>query len=673
MANDFQHIINRLQQGRVWDFPGGVHPPEHKALSNLQHIARLPLPKKLYVPLKQHIGVEGQLAVTKGEYVKKGQPLTTSSHPFAVPVHAPTSGTISEISQHVSAHPSAMPEATVTLLPDGEESWYGLTPLINYQQVPKTQVIEQICQAGISGMGGAGFPAHIKVSPKKDVEFLIINGIECEPYITSDDRLMREHAQRILQGVEILNHLLSPRQVVVAIEDNKPEAIDAMQAGCDERGYILVSVPTKYPAGGEKQLIQLLTQREVPQHGLPIDVGVIMQNVGTCFAVAEAVLQGKPLIERVVTITGGAMNAPGNVWALLGTPVSHLLSQGEYQAQRQSKQQLIMGGPMMGFTLPSPQVPITKISNCLLVPASKELANDQQESPCIRCGACEQACPAGLLPQQLFWHAKGKEYDKTEQHNLFDCIECGACAFVCPSQIPLVHYYRVAKADIRAERAEKIKAEKAKERFEARNARLQKQQQEREEKHRKAAEARRQAMDNQAGAKDKIAAALARAKAKKAQQGTEPAAPETSNAADINTSPDKKQTKSVAAAAIARAKAKRAASAAAQNTQQTTAEVNKEQSGTTGSPTPDSQSTDNPAQDKKAKIAAAVARAKAKKHAAAQAQSNTESEQANKATAPASGTESAVAPATEKKAKIAAAVARAKAKKLAAQQQEDNK
>ncbi|MCC2616794.1 electron transport complex subunit RsxC [Aestuariibacter halophilus] len=633
MYVEFDTILERLNQGRLWDFPGGVHPDGRKTLSNKHPITHLPMASELYVTVKQHIGTDGQVCVNVGDRVLKGQPLTRSTNPFAVPVHAPTSGHIKAIGPHVAAHPSGLSKQTVTLTPDGEDEWIELKPLKDYQKQAKTRIIEAICAAGISGMGGAGFPTHIKVAPKHNVEFLIINGVECEPYITADDCLMREHAWQIRQGIDVLMHLLSPKKVVIAIEDNKPEAIEAMQVACDKTSDILVvPVPTKYPAGGEKQLIQVITGREVPRQGLPIDVGVITQNVGTCYAVADAIMHGKPLIERVVTLTGEALNRPRNAWVPIGTPMSHLLAQGEYHAKRQQTPNVIMGGPMMGFTVTSNDVPVVKTTNCMLVGADHEIDLTQHEEPCIRCSACADACPASLLPQQLFWHSKAQEYDKAQDYNLFDCIECGACAFECPSHIPLVHYYRKAKADIRHQQAEKDKADKARERFEARKERLAREQAEREEKHRKAAEARRQAM-NQSGddAKDKIAAALARAKAKKAQE---------TGAGSSTASTDAPSSNDKVAAAIARAKAKRAQAA--------------------GSPSADetpSASEDN----KQDKVAAAIARAKAKR-AAQKTEAAQESTPDVKAETPDAGSD-----ANDKQARIAAAVAKAKAKRAAQQ------
>jgi electron transport complex protein RnfC len=629
MPTSFDDIIVKLDNNELWDFPGGVHPPQHKHLSNQEPIGQLPIPERLYIPLKQHIGVEGHIIVEAGQHVLKGQALTKSMNPFAVPIHAPTSGTIIDIAPHVSAHPSGLLEITIELQSDQQDTWVALKPLGDYLNQSSMAILTTICDSGISGMGGAGFPTHIKSAPKKNVEFLIINGVECEPYISSDDTLMREHAWQIRQGIDVLSHLLNPKQVLIGIEDNKPEAIEAMRVACRENThYRICIIPTKYPAGGEKQLIQLLTNREVPSGGLPMDVGVIMHNVGTCFAIADAIFSGKPLIQRVVTVTGQALKKRGNYWSLIGTPIEHLLAYSEYNAKKQKTPTVIMGGPMMGFTVASPQVPVVKITNCILVPADKELAGGltgKQEQACIRCGACADVCPASLLPQQLLWHAKAKELDKAQEYHLFDCIECGACAYVCPSEIPLVHYYRIAKADVRIEQQEKQKSDKARERFETRAARLIADQQARDEKHRVAAEARQQAMAQSGNdAKDKIAAALARAKQKKqAQTTTElPSAEQQTN---TNTESDQAEQAAdpVASnnqrvqAAIARAKAKKAALEVQAN--------NENNENHKSGPAPEiTVQTDVVPASNNERVQAAIARAKAKK-AALKAQATNES------------------------------------------------
>ncbi|WP_411360499.1 electron transport complex subunit RsxC [Pseudidiomarina salilacus] len=515
--------LKEIEAGRIWTFPGGIHPPERKELSNTVPIAQLPLAATYTVPLKQHIGGPAEICVSVGERVLHGQPLSKAALGQGLPIHAPTSGTVTAIGPGRIAHPSAMADIVIRIAADGKDESVPQQGLTDYTQVSRAELLERICMAGIAGLGGAGFPTAQKLALQRPIDYLIINGVECEPYISADDRLMREHAATILDGAAILLHLAGTTKGLVAIEDNKPEAIAAMrEVLADYPQFSLRVVPTKYPSGGEKQLIQLLTGRQVPSKGLPIDIGLVMQNVGTAYAVSRAIRHGEALTERVVTVTGENVQKPGNYWVRIGTPVATLLQQTGFVSEG-DQQRVIMGGPMMGFTLPDLEVPVVKITNCLLIPSTQELAPAQQEMPCIRCGACADVCPAQLLPQQLQWLAKAKDYDGLEQQNLFDCIECGACAYVCPSEIPLVHYYRKAKAEIRNLAREKAKAEVARERFEARQERLEREKEERLERHRKAAEARKQAQAEQVAAggndpQDAVQAAIARAKARKAAQ-----------------------------------------------------------------------------------------------------------------------------------------------------------
>ncbi|KZN50177.1 electron transport complex subunit RsxC [Pseudoalteromonas luteoviolacea] len=644
-------LLEQIESGKLWQFPGGIHPPEQKFVSNQIGIGNLPLPEYLVLPLKQHIGANGQLLVNKGEHVLKGQVLTRPGTNWSLPIHAPTSGTIADIKPMPSAHPSAMPELSIILTPDGEETWCPLTSRESIEGLDSKALIDILHHAGIAGMGGAGFPTYVKADSAKQIEYLVVNGVECEPYITADDMLMREHAKEIISGIEVMMSILSPQYTLVGIEDNKPQAIEAMRTAANHNDKILIrAIPTKYPSGGEKQLIKVLTSKEVPSGGIPADVGVLVQNVGTLYAVSEAVYKGKPLIERVVTVTGNTIHTPQNVWALLGSEVKHLLhSQGFTPVE---DQRVIMGGPMMGFTLPTVRIPVIKTTNCILAPDNQELAVAGQEQACIRCSACADACPQTLLPQQLQWFAKGQEYEKLEEYNLFDCIECGACSYVCPSEIPLVQYYRVAKAEIREQKLEKVKAERAKERFEARKARLEREQEDRQNRHKRPART--------APAKDKVKvsealervkskrpeqsavqAAIERAKAKKADDDTSTLEPDNSAVAlerakrkeqarkykeEKAQSSDDSAPKDAVAAAIARAKAKKAAKAA----QETNVPEQKD--------------------SKKAAVAAAIARAKAKKAG--------QSEVSDAEAAASSDKD-------PRKAAVASAIARAKAKKIA--------
>ncbi|ELI8060225.1 electron transport complex subunit RsxC, partial [Yersinia enterocolitica] len=479
-------LFTARKHDNIWEFDGGIHPPEMKLQSSRVPMRIATLPEQLIVPLQQHLGPEGELRVSTGERVLKGQPLTVGRG-RTVPVHAPTSGVITAIAPHTTAHPSGLAELCVHITPDGEDRWREQQPWADYSLRDKNDLLERIHQAGIAGLGGAGFPTASKLqSGLNSVTTLIINAAECEPYITADDRLMQEHASEVVLGTQILMYLLQPQQVLMGIEDNKPEAITALQHALRGQDKIQLRViPTKYPSGGAKQLTKILTGKEVPFGKHSSSIGVLMQNVGTVVAIKRAVIDDEPLIERVVTLTGDALSKPGNFWARIGTPVLHLLKLAGFTPQNQPM--VIMGGPLMGLTLPSLDVPIVKISNCILAPTEAEMGLSEPEQSCIRCGLCVDACPAGLLPQQLYWFSRGEEHEKARNHNLFDCIECGACAYVCPSNIPLVQYYRQEKAEIRTLDQEAERAAQAKARFEAKQARLQREKLARELRHKQAA------------------------------------------------------------------------------------------------------------------------------------------------------------------------------------------
>lgn len=474
---------------KIWDFPGGVHPPENNHQSTSRPIRGAGIADVLTLPLQQHIGQPAKVIVAAGDHVLKGSCLAAASGTAAVPVHAPTSGTIEAISLQPVPHPSGMADWCVTLRPDGLDTWGERSPLTDYKTMPRDQVLEAIRQAGVVGMGGAGFPTHIKLGPAKSckVHTLILNGAECEPYITADDMIMRERADQVISGLQIMAWILRPERCVIAIEDNKPEAIQAIQSATEGSQTEVVVIPTRYPSGGEKQLIQILTGMEVPHDSIPADIGVICQNVGTAVAVSRAVLLGEPLISRVTTVTGDAVSNPGNFDVLLGTPIQYLLDTAGIIPDRLNR--LILGGPMMGHTLNNTSTPVIKTSNCIIAATAQELPAPEPEQPCIRCGRCAEVCPMELLPQQLFWYAKAAEFEKAKHQNLFDCIECGACSYVCPSSIPLVQYYRYAKGEIRTQQAELIKSDQARERFEARQTRLKREQAEREARRKERARA----------------------------------------------------------------------------------------------------------------------------------------------------------------------------------------
>lgn len=516
---------------QIWDFSGGIHPAEHKQISTSRPIQAAGIPAQLILPLQQHIGAPAEPIVAIGDRVLKGQKIADVSHSMGVPLHAPTSGVIESIGDYPVPHPSGMSDTCLVLKPDGEDQWCERYPVSDYRKLDRDQVLEIIHCAGISGMGGAGFPTHIKLQPSRDrkVDTLILNGAECEPYITADDMTMRERADAVIAGLKVMAWILRPERCVIGIEDNKPEAASALREAIRGTQIEMAIIPTKYPSGGEKQLIQILTGMEVPSGGIPADIGVMCQNVGTAVAVGQAVFEGTPLIARTVTVTGEAVEQPGNFDVLLGTPMDYLLEQANLQSNKVNR--LILGGPMMGYTLTTTAVPVAKTSNCIIAATASELPAPPPEQACIRCGQCAEVCPMELLPQQLFWHAKATEFEKAEHLNLFDCIECGACSYVCPSSIPLVQYYRYAKGEIRIQRAEHLKADHARERFEARQQRLEREQQEkdlrRKERAKAAADAQAkkkadaqkaaangEAVDERAARSALVEQALARKKAK---------------------------------------------------------------------------------------------------------------------------------------------------------------
>ncbi|WP_440894252.1 electron transport complex subunit RsxC [Aeromonas dhakensis] len=635
-----QSLLERIKAGTLWDFHGGIHPPENKEQSSLTPVVDAGLPPQLIIPVRQHAGPAGDLLVRVGDRVKKGQPLTRHEKGRIVPVHASTSGTITAIGHHTVAHPSGLDDLCITLTPDGEDAWGERKGQADYWNLERGELLERIQQAGIAGLGGAVFPTHSKLDGRGQLtEILIVNGLECEPYITTDDRLMQEYADEIMDGIRVLKHLLKPKLTLIGVEDNKPAAIGELTRHATDEDVLVKTVPTKYPSGGAKQTIELLTGRQVPKGGRAVDMGIMVLNVATVFAIKRAIIDGEPLISRIVTLTGDAFKKPGNAWVLLGTPVRWLLQR--FELQPEADQRVIMGGPMMGFTLPHAMVPVVKATNCLLSPTRAELPPPGPEQACIRCSACADACPANLLPQELYWYSRAKEYDKAEGLNLFDCIECGACAWVCPSEIPLVQYYKIAKDDIREARAEAEKAERAKQRFEAKQARFEREKAAREARHAEAAAQRRQAM-TAAGGEDPVAAALARLKAKQE-------APVTAVAATAEGVPDNSAVIAAREARKREAEARRAAKAL-----------------DTAATEPSDATATTEADPKKAAIAAALARAKAKK--AAQS-GDTEAAQATPADATAST--SAAAQSDPKKAAIAAAIARAKAKKAQAGSETD--
>ena len=462
-------------------FHGGVHPAQHKLISTHQPIQTPPLADKLIISLTQHVGPASIPLAEIGQYVEGGELIARCAPPLGVPLHAPTSGTIIDIGDYPTSHPSGLAGPCIVLAPDGLKKNKAFQPKDRPSSVQSLKAI--LLHSGIIGMGGAGFPSFRKIANKAgQIHTLIVNAAECEPYITCDDLLMRERPHEIIEGALITAHALGASRVLIGIEDNKPEAADSLrqyQPKAESNANIHVEVcvvPTIYPMGSANQLITQLTHQEVPADAHSTDLGLVMFNVATLAAIYRAVIIGKPVMSRIVTITGFAIERPCNVEIPIGTPFEHLVN---WAGLHSPHAPWLMGGPMMGTPIHHPQTPVIKTSNCLLVNKPEPTT---ETLPCIRCGACMDACPVNLLPQQLYWHAKAEELDKLEALHLKDCIECGCCAYVCPSHIPLVQYYRHAKVAVKKDKADKAAQQRAKQRHEAQIARKEQEAREKSER-----------------------------------------------------------------------------------------------------------------------------------------------------------------------------------------------
>ena len=510
---------------KLFRIHGGLHLQAHKSASTSHALRDAGLPDRLYLPLKQHNGDYPEPLVVPGERVLKGQMIAAPVTNISVPVHASSSGTVSLIGAHPVAHPSGQSDRCIVIEVDGKDEAIEYRPT-DIRHASPTQLIDLLRNAGTAGLGGAVFPTAAKLlrANRTGIKTLIINGVECEPYISCDDMLMRDRSAEIVRGIEILQQILAPAKVLIGIEDNKPEAFKAMTAALEKYSLIntrLISIPTIYPSGGEKQLIQILTGDEIPQGQIALDIGYLCQNVGSCAAIARAIDTGEPLISRVVTVSGENIIQPGNWEVRLGTAISHLIAlAGGYKQADNTR--ILMGGPMMGFPLASTEIPIVKASNNILVMRrTDKIQGSSQHDECIRCAECTEVCPANLLPQQLYWQVRAKAFDKAADYHLFDCIECGCCTEVCPSDIPLVQYYRSAKAEIRAAALEQVKSDRARHRFEFREQRLllkKQQEEERRRLKRMALKNKKPGIDTNNPASAPVQAALERVKARKLAQ-----------------------------------------------------------------------------------------------------------------------------------------------------------
>ena len=510
---------------RLYTFHGGLRLPGHCEITAATPIAPAGIPPVLTLPLRQHIGEPAECIVRPGDYVYKGQVIATAPGVISAPVHASSSGTVSAVEKRPVPHPSGLQADCIVIETDGKDCYRQSDhTAIDYRQMEPASMCDLIRQAGIVGLGGAGFPTQLKLCRyRQRIELLLIIAVECEPYISCDNRLLQERAAGIIEGVRILRHGVQPDTCIIAVEDNMLQAEQALRTALEaanEPGITVTRVPDIYPSGGERQLIRILTGREVPSQGFPADVGIICQNVGTAEAVYNAIVRQQPLLSRIVTVTGEGVVRPQNFATLLGTPVSHLIAAaGGYTAD---VERLLIGGPMMGHAVNTDSIPVIKTTNCVLAVTREEMPAPPPAEPCIRCAQCTAVCPADLLPQQLYWYARSNNYDAAQDYNLFDCIECGCCAYVCPSHIPLVQYYRHAKTEIWAQEVQKKASDNSRNRHESNQQRLARIKLERAERMARKKQALSSDTDGKDAKQAAIQAALDRVKRKKTQADTVP-------------------------------------------------------------------------------------------------------------------------------------------------------
>ena len=437
-------------------FKKGLHPEDYKYFSQDKAIETLPLPDDVYIPLQQHIGAPCEALVQKGDKVKTGQVIANTGAYVSAPVHSSITGVVKDIQKYY--HPLGMRATMIHIQREGEEEWELLEKIDDWKWAPKEKLIEVIRDAGIVGLGGATFPTHVKLNPPEDkaIDSFILNGVECEPYLTADDRLMIEEADKILLGMAIMMHILDVKKGYIGIENNKPKAISMMQKRVVELGYPFQVVPlkVKYPQGAEKMLIYSVLKKKVPYSKLPMDVGVVVNNVATAYAVADAIVESKPLVQRVITVTGDGVTEPKNLMARLGTPFKNLFE--ACGNVKDDVHRIFMGGPMMGMTQYHLESPVVKGSSGI-VAVTENLVEEVTTFPCIRCGACVRTCPMNLMPLRLSKFAQEKHMDNLNEFGVMNCIECGSCAYVCPANIPLVQWIKVGKLRLRESNAKKAK------------------------------------------------------------------------------------------------------------------------------------------------------------------------------------------------------------------------
>lgn len=432
---------------KFFGFRGGVHPPENKIQTENMDVEEVKAPKMLYVALLQHIGAPLDPIVAVGDRVLKGQKIADSQAFMSSPIHSPVSGIVKRIEDHV--FPLMGRIKTVIIENDEQETWDELSKIEKWENVDRRTLLTMIREKGIVGIGGASFPTHIKLDPPADakIDTLLLNGAECEPYLNSDNRLMIENPEKIVNGIKIIKKILGVNRAIVGIEENKPEAIASMRKAVEGTGIEIAPLKTKYPQGGEKQLIKAVLDRQVPSGKLPSAVGVVVQNTGTAAAIYDGIVNGIPLIEKVVTVSGKGIINPKNVKIAIGTPFSYLL---DYcGVNREVVDKLVMGGPMMGMAQFSEEAPVIKGTSGLLA-LTKEETNPYKTRACIGCGKCVEACPMGLEPLMFARLAAFEQWEQLKEYSLMDCIECGSCAYICPANRPLTEAIKIGKSKLRA-------------------------------------------------------------------------------------------------------------------------------------------------------------------------------------------------------------------------------
>ncbi len=432
-------------------FRGGIHPGHFKSATESKSVVPAKPPATVVIPLAQHIGAPCEPLVAVGDEVKMGQKIGDSKGFVSAPVHSSVSGKVTQIG--MCNHPLGRPVQAVYIESDGQDTWHeDVVPNPDYENLSADELKKIIREKGIVGMGGATFPTHVKLSPppEKNIEYVLVNAAECEPYLTADHRAMLEHPDDIVIGLKLVMKAVNAQKGLIGIEDNKPDAVEVMKkAAAGEPNIEVHALHTKYPQGAEKQLINVFTGREVPSGGLPMDVGCVVQNVGTCIAISEAVRLGRPLIERIVTITGSGINEPKNMSVRVGTMISEVIEQcGGF---KENIRKMILGGPMMGLAQPDPEQPVIKGTSGILCLTDAEVAI-YEINPCVKCAKCVDVCPVSIMPLFIGGSVEHGLYDKAEAYNAMDCIECGCCTYICPARRPLVQWIRMSKGDIAAKR-----------------------------------------------------------------------------------------------------------------------------------------------------------------------------------------------------------------------------